>query len=418
MAACIAPNPGAGPAETMVGTVDCFMQSTVQSAYANLVGPGSNFGYALTIALTLYVAIVGFRLILGRSSLSMGDMVPRMLLIGALLAITSSWATYQTLVYDVLTGGPEDVAAMVIPSSSQQAGLTARVDTLSTRMVELADAWTEFDARVGLQDASPLPAAMPTAPATPAAAAPSATLGVPAFMGPRDSLGPNMLLLSALLLVLGSAGVLVLAKIILGLLLALGPAFAAFALFGATRGLALGWARAAFMMALVPLLAMMTSAGAVALLEPLLTDMIVAAGQGIFSLRSALTILAVVILMVAVSVQLLRVGRTIVGGWEWPWARSDTQGQTLIATASSDGPVAQSAPPFNERIQSLVGSIERSAASNPLIAASAQRAILLPPRNDQDSAQPKVSNMNPDRRIAYRKAMVHRGPIKPFRSAA
>ena len=104
---------------------------------------------------------------------------------------------------------------------------------------------------------------------------------------------------------LASAGVLVVSKIILGLLLMLGPIFAVLGLFAATRGLTLGWGRAAVLMALVPVMAMMTSAGAVALLEPVLTEMYVAAGQGVFSLRSALTIMVVVLVMVAVSVQLV-----------------------------------------------------------------------------------------------------------------
>ena len=140
MAKCAAINATAGSAETMVNTVDCYMQSTVQAGYANLLGPGSVFGYALTIALTIYVAIVGYRLIFGRSSLSMGEMAPRMLLIGAVLALTSNWATYQILVYDVLTDGPQEIVSAVNPSAGQSSSVNQRVDMLSGRMVDLADA--------------------------------------------------------------------------------------------------------------------------------------------------------------------------------------------------------------------------------------------------------------------------------------
>ncbi len=409
MAACTAINPAAGSAETMVGTVDCFMQSNVQSGYASLLGPGSGFGYALTIALTLYVAVVGYRLIFGRSSLSVSEMAPRMLMIGALLALTSSWATYQVLVYDVLTDGPEEIATMINPGAGKQAGLNARIDVLSTRMVELADAWTEFDARVGAQE-------MPKAAEMPLAAAPA---GITAFVAPKDSLGPNMLLISALLLVLGSAGVLVVAKIILGLLLMLGPVFAGLALFSATRGLTLGWARAAVVMALVPLMAMMTSAGAVALLEPMLTDMIVSAGRGVFSLRPALTILVVVILMVAVSVQLFRVGRTIVSGWTLSFGQNATANTPPPPAVLAGGQNATAEPMFNERIQSLVGSIERTAMAAPAAMAPIQRSILLPQRRDVDISQSRVAdNSNPDRRIARSRTTLQRAPIKPFRNAA
>jgi type IV secretion system protein VirB6 len=409
MASCVAINPAAGPAETMVRTVDCFMQSNVQSGYASLLGPGGSFGYALTIALTLYVAVIGYRLIFGRSSLSMGEMAPRMLIIGALLALTSSWATYQVLVYDVLTDGPEEIATMINSGAGNQAGLNARIDVLSTRMVDLADAWTEFDARVGAQE-------MPKAGATPPPAAPT---GITAFAAPKDSLGPNMLLISALLLVLGSAGVLVVAKVLLGLLLMLGPVFAGLALFPATRGLTLGWGRAAVLMALVPLMAMMTSAGALALLEPLLADMIVSAGTGIFSLRPALTILVLVILMVAVSVQLFRVGRTIVNGWTLSFGQhvmTDTPPPPAVLAVGQN---QTSEPMFNERIQSLVCSIERTAQAHPAMAAPNQRSIHLLQRQDADITQSRADGgSNPDRRIARGSTTTQRAPIKPFRNAA
>jgi type IV secretion system protein VirB6 len=411
MANCTAINPAAGSAETMVNTVDCYMQSNVQAGYAQLLGAGSAFSYALTIALTLYVAIVGYRLIFGRSSLSISEMVPRMLLIGAVLALTSNWATYQVLVYDVLTDGPQEIASAINPGTGKAAGLNARIDVLSGRMVDLADAWTEFDARPE--------AAMATDPKTPPEALPATAQGVTAFVAPKDSLGPNILLMSALLLVLASAGVLVVAKIILGLLLVLGPIFAVLGLFAATRGLTLGWARAAVLMALVPVMAMMTSAGAVALLEPLLTDMIVSAGQGIFSLRPALTILVVVIIMVAVSVQLFRVGRTIVSGWTLSFGQSKAMENTLVSDPAAFGQTPSANLVYNERMQSLVGSIERTAmanASSP--GASVQRAILLPPRFEMGDQPSRSDNAQVNRRITRGRVTAIRAPIKAIRSAA
>ena len=147
MANCVALNPAAGSAETMVNAVDCYIQSTVQAGYANLLGAGSVFNLALTIALTIYVAIIGYRLIFGRSALSVGEMMPRMIMIGAVLALTSNLATYQVLVYDVLTDGPQEIVRAMNPDDSNVRGITERVDMLSGRMVDLADAWTEFDAR-------------------------------------------------------------------------------------------------------------------------------------------------------------------------------------------------------------------------------------------------------------------------------
>lgn len=410
MASCAAINPAAGSAETMVSTVDCYMQSNVQAGYANLLGPGSIFSYALTVALTLYVALVGYRLIFGRSTLSISEMMPRMVMIGAVLALTSNWATYQVLVYDVLTDGPQEIVSAINPAAGKADSITERVDMLSGRMVDLAEAWTEFDARPEQ--------AMPTGIIGEPEALPAAATGITAFVAPKDSLGPNMLLLGALLLVLASAGVLVVAKIILGLLLMLGPIFALLGLFAATRGLTLGWGRAAVLMALVPVMAMMTSAGTVALLEPILTEMYVAAGQGVFSLRSALAIMVVVLVMLAVSVLLFRIGHTIVSGWTLPFSENRTAGNAPVTVQSHHDTALPSNVIYNERMQSLVGSIERSAMVNSSISAVNQRAILLPPRFDGDSAQARQDNFNSDRRISQGRVTAVRAPLKAIRNAA
>lgn len=410
MAKCAAINATAGSAETMVNTVDCYMQSTVQAGYANLLGPGSVFGYALTIALTIYVAIVGYRLIFGRSSLSMGEMAPRMLLIGAVLALTSNWATYQILVYDVLTDGPQEIVSAVNPSAGQSSSVNQRVDMLSGRMVDLADAWTEFDARP--ENAAPDEAE------DAAALPPTTAAGITAIIAPKDSLGPNMLMLSALLLVLASAGVLVVAKIILGLLLLLGPIFAVLGLFSVTRGLTLGWARAAVLMAVIPVMAIMTAAGATALIEPVLTEMYVSANQGIFSLRAALTILIIVLITVAVSIQLFRIGRTIVGGWTLSLG-SQSLPDNLHSPVPPMAVEAQgSQMVYNERMQNMVSAIERTALASSSAGTANQRAIMLPRRFESETISNRKDDMKTDRRISRGRVTAVRAPIKSIRNAA
>ena len=415
MAKCAAIDATAGSAETMVNTVDCYMQSTVQAGYANLLGPGSVFGYALTIALTVYVAIVGYRLIFGRSTLSMGEMAPRMLLIGAVLALTSNWATYQMLVYDVLTDGPQEIVSAINPSSSQGSSVNQRVDMLSGRMVDLADAWTEFDAQP--QNAAPDAAVMAEQKGEADILPPTVT-GITAIIAPKDSLGPNMLMLSALLLVLASAGVLVVAKIILGLLLLLGPLFAVLGLFAGTRGLTLGWARAAVLMALVPVMATITAAGSTAVIEPVLAEMYVSANQGIFSLRAALTILVIVLITVAVAVQLFRIGRTIVSGWTISLQSSTAAHAPQVQ--GTQAAIAASAPAmmYNERMQSMVSAIERTAHITTPASAANQRAILLPHRMDTEGSAQRTNDMKTDRRISRGRVTAVRAPIKAVRNAA
>ncbi len=405
---CFAIGPNAGPAEIMVGKVDCFMQSSVQAGYANMLGQGSAFSYGLTIALTLYVAVLGYRLILGRSSLSLSEIAPRMLLIGAVLALTSSWATYQTLVYNVLTDGPQEVTSMINTGQGSKNTLNARIDTLSGRMVDLADAWTAADARTG-PDAATM-AAENNLPAAPTS--------LSALVSPKDSLGPNMLLISAMLLVLASTGVLVVAKIILGLLLLLGPIFAALALFPATRGLTIGWARAALLMTLVPLMAMIASTGAIALLEPLVAEMIVAASQDVYSLKVALVILVVVLVMAAVAVQLFRTGRTIVGGWTIRFGDTAAKNAPLVSLNSASNPVQSPHFLVDERMRSLVGSIERTALAVQNPDAFSTRSIALTQRVVSGAAPSRATTNVASRLVSRGSVTAHRAPIKPYRSAA
>lgn len=409
MANCSAMNPSAGAAETMVSSVDCYMQSTVQGGYAALLGQGSLFSSALTILLTLYVALVGYRLIFGRSSLSMGEMMPRMIMIGAVLTLTSNWATYQVLVYAVLTDGPQEIVRAVNPTAGGSGIITERIDVISGRMVDLADAWTEFDARPEQM--------LPDGATSEPDALPASAAGITAFIAPKDSLGPNMLLFSALFLVLASAGVLVVAKIILGILLLLGPIFAVLALFPSTRGLTVGWGRAAVLMALVPVMAMMTSAGAVALLEPALAQMYVSAGQGVFTLRAALTILVIVLVMVAVSVQLFRVGRTIVSGWALSFGQPRSADNVVSVSSNTDAMPSGNVV-YNERMQSLVGAIERSATATSSVSPTTQRAIFLPHRLSAEGGPSGKQNIYSDRRISRGPAQAIRAPVKAIRNAA
>jgi type IV secretion system protein VirB6 len=333
-----------------------------------------------------------------------------MIMIGAVLALTSNWATYQVLVYDVLTDGPQEIVRAINPDDGDVRGMTERVDVLSGRMVDLADAWTEFDAR-------PEQMLPPNPTATEPATLPATANNITAFVAPKDSLGPNMLLFSALFLVLASAGVLVVAKIILGLLLLLGPVFAVLGLFASTRGLALGWGRAAVMMALVPIMTMMTSAGAVAALEPILTQMYVSAGQGDFSLRAALMILVIVLIMVAVAVQLFRIGRTIVSGWTLSFGQHRAV-DNLVSAPAADVPMPSSNVVYNERMQSLVGAIERSAAATANMGPGNPRRILLPQPAYADANQAGQKNNYSDRRISRGPVNAVRAPIKAIRNVA
>lgn len=358
---CAAIDTTNGIGQPMLAAVDCFMKESVQAGYGALLGPGSTFNVALTIALTLYVAAIGYRLILGRAGLGIGELAPRVMLIGGVLALATNWAAYQTLVFGVLTDGPQEAALMIAPSADGTT-LVARVDTVGKTLIEVADAWGESDsaATIPAPDAKPSP--IPSATPTPAVTAPPPPPGTVAILQP--SLGPNLLLASAMILLLASVGVIVVAKILLGLLLAMGPIFVALALFGATRGLAMGWLRVSVLLALVPLLSMMVTAGALNLVEPATIELALAARAGEFELRQAASLLAEVLVMAAVSVQLFRISTQITAGWTAEFGRDRASAPAGIAAQAPGATIAAvAAPRFDPRMDALVTSIGRNADS-------------------------------------------------------
>jgi type IV secretion system protein VirB6 len=395
--ACPVIDPNAGGAQTLVSAIDCFVKSSVQDSYALLLGRGSVFSQTLTIALTLYIAIIGYRLIFGRSSLSLGEFAPKALLIGTVLALSSNWAAYQVLVFDVLTDGPQEVAMMIGPNGGSPQSITARVDAVSDRVADVAADWAAASAP------------QPTVPDS-AVALPKQIVG--------ESPGPNVLLLSTLLLVLASAGVLAVSKVLIGLLLAIGPIFVALGLFTATRGLAFGWARVCVLLALVPLLSLMTSAGALTMIEPMVVDMAVQAAAGEFSLRAAIALFVAVLVMAAVSFQLFRIATAITANWSAKLsARADAPHATH-APAPALAPMAQPST-LNPRIDVLVNALERSTIIRTASGSDIRRQIVSSPALilGGDATTPN-NQISVARSSLVGRPASQRAPLKPVRKVA
>ncbi len=106
-------------------------------------------------------------------------------------------------------------------------------------------------------------------PANPAAA----IVAAPTFASPA-----NILSIGALLLLLGTVGVLVVCRLALAALLILGPVFIVLALFEGTRGLFEGWLKSVAMFALVPLLTVVMGSGALVAIAPMVAGLDQAGG--------------------------------------------------------------------------------------------------------------------------------------------
>lgn len=226
----------AGIAERLSAYIECQSQHIGQAAFQD----GMWRGLPMTIVsalLTLYVASIGYRLILSRH-VDLARLVHAALRLGFVVALTTSFNAYSTLIYTVSTEGPTDLAAMAL----SPVGLQAPTSTEAGRAVaDYLGAWTQQT------QSQTDPAAQPNTP-PPKNPSPSSAAS-----------GSNA---SGAILMISSVGFSLAARLAQSIVLAVGPVFIAAALFEASTGLFIGWLRA-----LVALFLAQTGYGVSAALE-------------------------------------------------------------------------------------------------------------------------------------------------------
>ena len=279
MTALACPAPGGALVQGLIGSVDCKVHGLAQAGYAALAAPGSPIAGLLTALLTLYVAFIGYRLILGHGSLRIGDVTISVLKMGLVVALATNWALFQTLVYDTLFQAPTELGAILLGQlqgsdtalgADPYAGLQIAFDTLQKAAVQ-------FAARAG---------------------GGSAMQGGPGFAAFAVNAGGMVMLLSTLGLVLAS-------KVVLAVLLAVAPLVAGLLLFEATRGVVEGWIKAMVALALAPMIATLALSLELAMLEPslkALTAMGAAQQFAEFDIGPAVTVLVLTLVFAAVLV--------------------------------------------------------------------------------------------------------------------
>ena len=179
----VAQDMGTGVAAALTA-VDCIASQVSEQAYERIFGSGGQFGLALTILLTLYVAFFGFSLMLGRSNLSVRAVIPKVMTIGLVMTFATSFIAYQSLFYNVFVEGPNWLAALITDTNGDAtATFATKLDIVFVAVQEASGGQTDIS-----------------------------------MFSP-----PGMMWLGAMFLLLGTVGLLVTARIGLALLLAVGP---------------------------------------------------------------------------------------------------------------------------------------------------------------------------------------------------
>jgi type IV secretion system protein VirB6 len=279
-------------------SVDCMSARATAAAFARLFGVDGRLGTALTAVLTLFIGWIAVGLLTGRLRIGLAGLTPRAMLLGVTLCFATSWAVYQAVVWNVAAGAPDQIAGLLLGTHGSATILFA--DRLDQLFAAVADAAT----------------------AAQAAAASDGT----AMVTPAD-----LLWLGALLLLLGTVGVLLVARIALAALLALGPIFILLALFRGTRGLFEGWLRGTVLFALIPLFAVLIGGGALAMLAPIVSGL----GTGELTMRAAVTVLLGACVYCALMLIVFRVAASVAGGWRLPGDRAEPSAPSIVGGSSS-----------------------------------------------------------------------------------
>ncbi len=269
---------GVGPA---LSAVDCFANQTAANAFGRLFGTQGSLLPALTILLTLYIAFFAISLLTGRTRLGISALTPRMMTLGLVLTFATSWVAYQGVVWNLTIGTADQLAAILTGTQgSATAVFAGKLDLIFN-----AIAATAAQADQGAQ----------------------AVPGGPGLTSPT-----GMMWLAAIILLLGTVGVLVTARIALAILLALGPVFVVLALFGGTRGLFVGWLRGLVMTAITPLFVVVGGSITLELVVPLVAGL--ANGMEING-QAAIGLFLVACVHMALMIMAGRIGGTMVAGW-------------------------------------------------------------------------------------------------------
>lgn len=234
---------GEGVIRGVLGAVDCQTRAFAEAGYSSLTSASSGFQVALTALLTIYVALVGYRMLFAAGGAKLSDAPGIALKIGAILALVTSWATFQTLVFDIAAKAPHEIAAAVAAPLQANSGSLASdpVNGLQAAYDQLTRSAVAFGATAGPN------AKAYSSPGASAAEALSAASGA---------------------LFMTTAGVIAAATLAIGVLTAVGPVFIAMFLIPATRGLFSGWVRALGAASLVLLLGWLGIVLLLSVLEP------------------------------------------------------------------------------------------------------------------------------------------------------
>jgi type IV secretion system protein VirB6 len=358
----------------VLSTIDCHTRVYAQSGYEALNGPQSVFPTALTLLLTLYIALLGYRMLLGVSTTRLTDAPLIALKVGVVLSLALNWNTFQTLVFDVTMKAPLQLA-QTIGAPAARSGAALVSDPLGGLQVtydELARSASALGKLAGPN---------------------------PEVLQGGEAAAAQALWKAQTALFMSTAGVMAIAIIAVGVLSATGPLFIALVMFDATRGLFEGWLRALLAAAFIPMLCWSATTLLLVVVDPLLVRLAQGRLVGAPDTQAAVMVSAIVFIFAAAQAALTIGAAVIASGFRPGGGDRRERATARLEGVTASTPLALSRPDrLAQSLQTQPASTARAAASAsitaaPSASARAPRTSALLPRAEAREA--------PHRRSAF-----------------
>jgi type IV secretion system protein VirB6 len=279
--------------------IDCQAQAIGAYGYGALANPNSSVALAMSALFTVFVAILGLRLMAGER-FGGRDLVGDGLRVAIVLTLATSWPAWRTLGYDLVLRGPAEIAGIIGTASDlpgSRGDMAARLQAADDGIVQLTVYGTGRNTG-GVNRSN--------------------TIG-DSFRGvavaDQEGLANGRIAFLA-----GLLGPTAIVRLGGGLLLALAPLMAGLLLFAGTRDLFFGWLRALGTAALGALALAVVYGVELAVLEPWLRDALVQReGQVLTpSMPTELVVITVAFALVAFGLLALIARVFFFGGFSLP----------------------------------------------------------------------------------------------------
>lgn len=305
-----------GVVRDMLAAVDCNTRDFAMLGYQSLTGNHSPFQTALTALLTIYVALIGYRLLFAPDGTRLSDGPGIALKIGAIVALVTSWGLFQTLVFDMAARVPLEIAGLISAPIQDSSSLTSDpVGGMQAAYDQLSESATSLGKAAG-----------------------SAGQVYANHKGEQAEL----LSIAAGVLFLSCAGLVAITMIAIGVLTAIGPVFVALLLLFETRGFFIGWVRALAAAAFALLSTWTLIVLMLHVLEPWLQELSQQHEAGPLDEQTATTAAAIVFVFAICQFAMIIAGFVVASGFSLG-SRRQTQTSIRQSAAGIGEPVAANA---------------------------------------------------------------------------